>query len=169
MAAQWDRELLAQMMQKARNYTLGLIADVPSQDWYRMPVPHTSHIAWHVGHIAVSQYRLAVVRVRGERPEDAAIVPPEYSRWFSKGSVPHPYQADMPTAEALRQLLERVHHLTLTKLSGYSRDLLSELSEPTHPMFATKGEAIQWAAMHEMLHTGHIAALRRALGYPSLR
>ena len=48
----------------ARNYTLGLLDLTKTDDWFRMPQGAVSHVAWQVGHIAYSEYRLALGRPR---------------------------------------------------------------------------------------------------------
>ena len=36
-------------------------------------------------------------------------------------------------------------------------------------MFSTKGGAVHWSVLHEFIHTGQIALLRRLFGNASLR
>jgi hypothetical protein len=54
----------------ARNYTIGLLDQTPMTESYRQPPGGVSHVAWQVGHIAFAEYRLALWRIRGERPTD---------------------------------------------------------------------------------------------------
>jgi hypothetical protein len=167
--AEWNTAELSRLLEKARNYTLGLIADVRNEDWYRIPQGLPSHIAWHVGHLAVVEYRLVVERVRGRRDEDESVLPAAFVPRFGKGSIPQPTDDGRASVGQLQEVLQKVHQLALSELSSYTKEQLAAPSEPPHPMFSTCGEAVQWCAMHEMLHAGHIACLRRALGYPSLR
>ena len=84
-----------------------------------------THVAWQVGHIAFSQYRLALWRIRGERPVDAALFSLDFKRLFGANSVP---QADStyPPAE-LRPVLDRVHEQVLQELAGLDE---GELDQP---------------------------------------
>jgi hypothetical protein len=52
----------------ARNYTIRLLDQTPTDDWFRLPQGEVSHVAWQVGHLTFSEYRLALWRIRGERP-----------------------------------------------------------------------------------------------------
>src|SRR5262245_5901452 len=90
----------------ARNYTTGLLDRTPTAEWFRQPPGSVSHVAWQVGHLAFSEYRLALWRIRGERPDDGALCSPEFRRLFGAGSVPQPDSA-YPPAE-LRAALDRV-------------------------------------------------------------
>src|SRR5262249_17287911 len=63
----------------ARNYTIGLLDRTPTTEWFRLPPGGVSHVAWQVGHIAFSEYRLALWRIRGERPGDAKLFSPDFS------------------------------------------------------------------------------------------
>src|SRR4249919_3032110 len=72
----------------ARNYTLGLLDQTPTAEWYRQPAGGVSHVAWQVGHIAFSEYRLALLRIRGERSDDDALFSPDFKRLFGANSVP---------------------------------------------------------------------------------
>jgi hypothetical protein len=47
----------------ARNYTIGLLDQTPKTEWFRQPPGGVSHVAWQVGHIAFSEYRLALWRI----------------------------------------------------------------------------------------------------------
>ena len=53
----------------ARKYTLGLLAQTPTTDWFRLAPGGISHVAWQVGHIAFSEYRLALWRIRGSQAD----------------------------------------------------------------------------------------------------
>jgi hypothetical protein len=72
----------------ARNYTIGLLDQTPTTDWFRLPAGGVSHVAWQVGHIAFAEYRLALWRIRDERPDDGALFSPDFKRLFGVDSVP---------------------------------------------------------------------------------
>src|SRR4051794_16876382 len=97
----------------ARNYTVGLLDQTPPSDWHRLTPGGVSHVAWQVGHIAFAEYRLALWRVRGERPEDAAIFAPEFRRLFGANSTPDADTEKHFTAAEIRAVLDRVHEQTL--------------------------------------------------------
>ncbi len=119
-----------------------------------------------MGHIAFSEYRLALWRIRGERPDDGALFSPDFKRLFGADSVP---QADStyPAAE-LRAVLDRVHQQVLRELPGLDEGELDQPVPHPHPFATTKLKALLWCAQHEMLHAGQIGLLRRLLGYPPM-
>ena len=49
-------------MQIARDYTNNLLADVAEDEWFRMPTEGVTHLAWQLGHLAIAQYRLMMIR-----------------------------------------------------------------------------------------------------------
>jgi hypothetical protein len=67
-----------------------------------------------VGHIAFSEYRLALWRIRGERPGNDALFSPEFKRLFGANSVP---QADSTySPPELLAVLHQVHGQVLREL-----------------------------------------------------
>jgi hypothetical protein len=40
----------------ARNYTIGLLDQTPTAEWFRQLPGGVSHIAWQVGHLAFAEY-----------------------------------------------------------------------------------------------------------------
>jgi hypothetical protein len=150
----------------ARNYTIGLLDRTPAAEWFRLPAGGVSHVAWQVGHLAFSEYRLALWRVRGERPDDAALFSPEFKGLFGANSVPQA-GSSYPPAE-LRAVLDRVHGQVLRELPCLDEAELDRPVPQPHPFATTKLRALLWCANHEMLHAGQIGLLRRHLGYPPM-
>src|SRR5262249_21244104 len=66
-------QLVIEQIVFARNYTLGLLDQTKTDDWFRLPPGGVSHVGWQVGHIAFSEYRLALWRIRGPQPQDDAL------------------------------------------------------------------------------------------------
>ena len=154
---------------RARHYTLDLIRDVDDGDWFRQPAPGQSHVAWQVGHLAMAEYALALMRVRDAQPGDREILSREFRRHFGKGSTPDPDPANNPSPVEIRQVLDRVHEQVRVEIPGLNdEDLSAALVEP-HPMFDTKLGALHFCADHEYLHAGQIGLLRRLLGKAPLR
>ena len=120
----------------ARNYTIGLLDQTPPTEWYRQPPGGVSHVAWQVGHIAFAEYRLALWRIRDERPGDDALFSPEFKRLFGADSVPQPGPAYPPTA--LRAVLDRVHEQVLRALPGLDEAELDQPVPHPHPFAKTK-------------------------------
>ena len=161
-------QIAIERIQFSRKYTDRLLADLPTADWFRMPAEGITHIAWQVGHLAVAQYRLALVRLRGELPTDQSLMPTGFVEQFGKGSVAAPDPTQNPTIEEIRMVFENVHAQVLHEAPHFSESLLAETSLPRHSMFETKLGALAWCGNHEMVHAGQIALLRRLLGHNPL-
>jgi hypothetical protein len=152
----------------ARNYTLGLLEKTPTSDWFRQPAGGVSHVGWQVGHLVFAQYRLALWRVRGARPEDAALFSPEFAQRFGANSVPDPDAARNPAPEEILAVLHRGHAQVLQELAALCEADLDQPPAHPHPFALTKLRALVWCAQHEMLHAGQIGLLRRLLGHPPM-
>jgi hypothetical protein len=152
----------------ARNYTLGLLEQTPEAEWFRLPPGGVSHVAWQVGHLAYAEYRLALWRIRGARPEDDGLFSPEFVRLFGAESVPDPDPARHPGAADIRAALDRAHERVLRELPGQDEGELDQPVRHPHPLARTKLQALLWCAHHEMVHAGQIGLLRRQLGHAPL-
>jgi len=135
-------------------------------EWLRLPSGSVSHVGWQVGHIAFSEYRLALWRIRGPQPQDDALFSPEFKRLFGADSVPEANSA-YPPAE-IRAVLDKVHEQVLRELPNLNEAELDQPVPHLHPFAKTKLWSLLWCAQHEMLHAGQIGLLRRQLGYPPM-
>jgi len=153
----------------ARGYTERLLEKTSTENWFRQPNEGVTHIAWQVGHLAFAEYAIALRRVRGRRPEDAALLPDGFETLFGRLSVPQADAAVYPSADVIREVLDRVHRQALVELRALpNEELDAATTDPPHPMHKTKFGALQWCAQHEFLHAGEIALLRRLLGSDAL-
>src|SRR5262245_19139511 len=104
----------------------------------------------------MAEYRLALERIRGERPEDARLIPREFLRLFAHDSVPDPDPDNYPRQADIRAVFDLVHEQVLQEVQSLDE---SELDQPvlkTHALVKTKLWALLWCAQHEMLHAGQI-------------
>jgi len=162
-------ELAVSQLSRARKYTLRFLDNTDTALWFRQPAEGVTHIAWQVGHLANSEYRLCLERIRGRRPEDELLVPPNFPTRFGRESAPDAVSAANASPEEIRATLERVHRQVLQELKSLSdEDLDLEPLPPRHPLFDTKLGAILWCSQHEMVHAGQIGLLRRLCGLAPL-
>lgn len=154
-----------QQMAFARRYTLSLLNTIPAEQWFVMPQPGTTHVAWQVGHLAMAQYRLCLERWRGVRPEDEALIPTPFLNLFLRDSVPNADAAAYPPAAEIRAVFDRVYDFTMNAVAGYDEAEFDLPVRTPHKLCATRGECLFWASAHEMLHAGQIGLLRRLLGH----
>ena len=156
-------------IESVREYTVGLIDAVPGADWFRQPTEGVTHVAWQVGHLAMAQYRLALGRVRGVQPGDDGLIGARVLALYGKDSVPDPDPAANASIEEIRRAYDSVHVRVLEEIGALPESVLDEPSLQPHPVFDTKGGALEWSARHEMLHAGQIGLLRRLFGEKWLR
>jgi hypothetical protein len=161
-------ESLAQQLEFARGFTLPFLSELHPDDWFRMPMEGVTHIAWQVGHIAVSQAGLICGRVGSEPPENWPY-PADWGPLFGRGSTPEADVARYPSASDLRQVFDRVFEKSLARLRETADSVFNEPVNPPHRAFHDKFGAARFAAYHEFVHAGQIALLRRLLGYRPLR
>lgn len=162
-------EIAIRQIEFARGYTQQLLADLQPAEWWQQPAEGVSHIAWQVGHLAMAQYALTMLRIRGKEPDDRQIISNDFFRLFQKGSVPRVDPSSYPTVDQIRQVFDRVHNQALRELAGYDdHELNAKLPEP-HAVFDTKLGSIFFCSAHEMLHAGQIGLLRRLLGKTPVR
>ena len=164
-----ELKLPLQQIRSSREYTLSLIDDLQPDEWYKMPAPPISHIAWQVGHIAMAQFRLCLERLRNLQPGDWDLIPKDFLRTFAKGTVPEDNVTSYPPLNEIKSVFHRVHVAVLKQVPEYEgSDLEIPIRNP-HPIFKTKKEALLFSAQHEMLHAGQIGMLRRLLGKAPIR
>ena len=162
-------QLAVDQVRIVRQYTTELLDTIPESDWFRQPAEGVTHVAWQVGHLAMAEYALTMMRLRGKEPADSEKISNEFFRTFKKGSVPVADASVYPPAADIRSVFDQVHERALAELSRYSEeDLQQTLPEP-HALFDTKLGSVYFCSAHEMMHAGQIGLLRRLLGMEPLR
>jgi len=158
-----------QQIQYARTYTLSLLDETPHDRWFEIPDGLPTNIAWQVGHLTVSQYGLLLFRLRGRQPEDLELIPGNFRKAYSRGSVPN---ADADRQLSPAELLEkftRVYELGVAELQEVSAEkLLEEVDMPWTAWPNILG-SILFCPLHEHIHIGQIGVLRRGLGLEPVR
>jgi hypothetical protein len=155
--------LTLEQIQAARAYSVRLLDDVRDDEWFQMPGGVT-HVAWQVGHLSFAEYRMCLIRIRGEGTDDAAVLPPEYIKLFGPNTVALPDASAYPAPAELLARLEIVHRAAMQCCAGLSEADLDATCEKPHPLFSSKIGSLLWCARHEMMHAGQIGLLRRLLG-----
>lgn len=156
-------DLALQQLRDVRAYTLRLLADFSGDEWFAMPGVVTN-AAWQAGHLVMATYRLGLARTRGERPDDAAIFPPEYMTLFGIKSVPQSDPTKYPAPNEILATLARLHEAVQSECAKLTDVDLDAEVPISHPLFGTKLGALLWCARHEMMHAGQIGLVRRLLG-----
>lgn len=161
-------QILAQMAW-TRQYSLQLIESIPAELWYVQPPNLTTHVAWQVGHLAVSQYGLMLFRQRGRFPGDLDIMPGWLRKQFARGTTPRPQGENSPSADELLSRLDKIHQQAIDEVGSLSADVLAEPTEMPYAAYPIKLGALLFCPIHESLHAGQIGVLRRAHGMEPIR
>ena len=163
-----DIDSILEGLRFSRAYTKRLLESIPTSDWFRMPAEGVTHVAWQIGHLAMADYRLALERVRGRRPEDEALIDEPFLQLFNRDSVPDPTPARYPPPEQIRAVFERVRERVLREVPALRLEDLDAPPLQPHRLCASKRECLLWCGRHEMVHAGQIGLLRRLLGQQPL-
>ena len=167
--SQFSKSRILYNLQRTRVLSLQMIDRVPQEQWFEMPLGIT-HVAWHVGHMAIAEYFLGLLLVRGAQDEDQSIIPENYRELFGYGSQVSGDQARYPSPAALLSVLAAVHDRVIKETQDLPDAVLDEpvvFDDPEfdhHPIFDLKGGALEWSTYHEHIHIGSIGLLRRQLG-----
>ncbi len=152
----------------ARSYTSTMLDDLTDEDWFWSPAEFPTHIAWQVGHLAMSEYGLTLFRQRGRQSADMQLMSGKFRKLFLRGSAPKLDRTLYPPPAEIMEVLSRVHKQMRIEVPNFEDNLDEEIGPP-HAAFATKYGALLFAADHEMLHAGQIGMLRRLMGKPAVR
>ena len=165
----FDKARILFQLERTRVLSLQMIERVPQKKWFEMPMGIT-HVAWNVGHMAIAEYFLGMVFIRGPKENDTQFVPENYADLFGYNSVAHSDPQLYPSPIEILDTLDKIHQQLLLETRAMPT---AELNDPClflegefdhHPIFEQKGGALEWLAYHEHVHIGTIGLLRRELG-----
>jgi hypothetical protein len=159
-----ELQLLIDQIAFARKYTLRLLDTIDPARWFWQPREGVTHVAWQVGHLAMANYRLGLDRIRGQRPEDEALISTAFLTKFGRDSVSDPNPDRNFKPAELRTVFDRVHQQLLTELPQLAPAELDQPPLKPHSLASTKRACLSWCAEHEMVHAGQIGLLRRLMG-----
>ncbi len=146
-----------------------MIDTFDDDEWFVIPDGGVTHLAWQVGHLAMAEYGLTLLRIRGKEPSDREFITNDFLRCFQKGTTPQPDPAAYPEPHEIRRVFDAVDQQAQSELPNYSVDQLSEsLPQPTFG-YGNKFGSLLFCAAHEMMHAGQIGTLRRMLGKTPIR
>jgi len=152
-----------------RQYLLEMLAATPTELWHGIPSGGVTHIAWQVGHLAVSQYGLLMYRQRGRASGDLDLIPGWFRKRYGRGTVPQAEVAERDAAADLLARLARIHQQAIEELRQSDPARLLEPTEMPYAVYPNKLGAVLFAPLHEQLHIGQIGLLRRQLGLAAVR
>ena len=163
------RDLILQQIRWARQYTRQLIDSIPETLWYEQPSSLQTHVAWQVGHLAVSQYGLMLFRQRGRMPGDLDLMPGWLRKQFGRGTTPSASAEGMPTPTELLTMLDKIDAQAHAEVATLTADQLGEPTEMPYTTYPIKFGALLFCPIHESIHAGQLGLLRRLHGLDPLR
>ena len=166
---QGARDRLLDQMRWTRQYSLQLIDTIPVDIWYEQPAGAQTHVAWQVGHLAVSQYGLMLFRQRGRQQGDLDIMPGWLRKQFGRGTSPKPKSENSPAPDELLHRLSKIHDQAMREVSELPSEVLAEPTEMPYAAYPIKLGALLFCPIHESLHAGQIGLLRRLHGLDPIR
>jgi len=163
-------EIALRHIEFARNYSSSLLVDLTDDQWFWSPNEYTTHIAWQVGHLAMSEYGLTMFQQRGRnRDIDKQLMSSSFRKLFMRGTSPISDRDAYPPPSEILETLERVHAQMRVEVPTYADTDLDEPLGPPTAAYATRYGALLFAGDHEMIHAGQIGMLRRLMGLAPLR
>lgn len=125
-------------MQRCRNSTLNLFAEVDYSSFCRQVHPDFSPIGWHLGHIAYTESLWLLERSAGLPP-----LFPEYRRLFAADGLPKKERENLPTLETIHHYLDTVRNQVFDYLETAD--------------FNQQERLWRWLLQHESQHSETIA------------
>ena len=163
------RDLILHQIKWARQYSRQLIDSIPESLWYTQPTGLKTHVAWQVGHLAVSQYGLMLFRQRGRMPGDLELMPGWLRKQFGRGTTPSETAGGMPSPADLLAMLDKIDAQAHAEVATLSAEQLGETTEMPYAAFPIKLGALLFCPIHESIHAGQLGLLRRLHGLDPLR
>lgn len=161
-------EMAIRQIEFARGYTLKMLQNLTDDQWFVCSAAYPTHIAWQVGHLAMSEYGLTLFRQRGRVSEDLDLMSGKFRKLFLRGSTPKTDRDAYPEPAEIVEVLHRVHRQMRDEVPGFE-PILDEEIGPPHAAFSTKFGALLFCSHHEFLHAGQIGMLRRSMGLDAIR
>ena len=154
----------------ARNYSSSLLEGLSDDEWFWTPDAYSTHIAWQVGHLAMSEYGLTLFQQRGRiREIDSQLMSSSFRKLFMRGTTPLVDRDRHPQPDEILEVLAKVHDQMRKEVVTFSEEDLDQPLGPPHAAFASRYGALLFCAHHEMIHSGQIGVLRRLMGKTELR
>jgi len=148
------------MLKMARSTNQKLLDGIPEDKQFHQLMGSDGHIAWQLGHLAVSNAFFAAL-IDGE----AVGMPEKYDKLFGMGSKPTTDKNAYPPVAELKKSFDQTYDRLIAAATKL-RD--SDVGMPTamdSGGFAKdRLHAIELAAWHEGWHGGQISNLRKAAG-----
>jgi uncharacterized damage-inducible protein DinB len=158
-------EAIQGALKTSKMIMIAYLSDLQDEELLIRLFPSSNHIAWQLGHLIVSEYKI----MENIKPGFCTPLTDEFIANHSKDAASVDDKAKFETKEHYIELYKQQRDATIDILNSFTAE---ELSNPG-PEFLkrvadTIGGAIQFLALHELTHCGQFVPLRRKLGKPVL-
>ena len=143
--------LILKQIDRARTSIAKTLEDVSSEACNVIPEGFNNNIHWQLGHILVAADMFIL---KGNE-----VAPAEFKAFFSNGTKPADWSADVPSVETVLALLQKQAEV----IQGIDSSTFDTKLET--PMFGneTVGDFAAIGAFHESFHAGQIHAMKRVV------
>lgn len=137
--------------------------DFKPEHFHHQPLPGVNSAAWVVGHLTLTDRRTLANRFG---VTDLPPVPAGFEERFTATKAAAGTQSGLGDPTELVALFDAHRDRLIAVVRVATPDGLNEPLSTPHPLFATKGEAAAFMAVHTAMHLGQVTVIRRSLGYP---
>ncbi len=136
-------------------------SDLSDEEYFKLPVPNTNHVAWNVGHIAVSEdSEVAAITGGTMKLSD------DLRKIFSQSSECAGEPSMYPSRRDIDEMYNNVRANTTEQLKMFDEKKWDDASPEDWPtdMFPTLGSMWSILPTHQFWHIGQITVCRQSLG-----
>jgi hypothetical protein len=138
------------------------LADLTDEELLTRSVPGANHIAWQLGHIVASEHEMMTMA-----GYQMPALPVDFAECYTPETAKSDDPAKFHRKDDYLSALETQRQGTLAALAAASdADLGKPSPEPMRSYAPTLGAAFNIVGIHEMMHAGQFAVLRRKLDKP---
>jgi DinB superfamily len=159
-------EYLAWSLDRAREHTLALVADVPPEAMQLQAVPDERHPAWILGHLLLADSYLLSLLGAQPLPDDFSLLLKRYG----PAAAPNG-ETRYDTKQELIDRLRGTNVLRVAQVSAMQdRDLVSPMPDTVLAQVQpTIGHHLQSLVFHEGYHAGQLSSWRKTHGLTAVR
>jgi hypothetical protein len=159
-------DFLAWALDRAREHTLALVADVPPEAMQLQAAPGERHPAWLLGHLLLADTYLLSLLTAQPLADDFPVLLERYG------------PRSTPTAQtgydSRQQLIDRLGRTNAVRVARVQAMSDPDLARPMADAILaraqpTSGHHLQGLVFHEGYHAGELSSWRRAHGFTAVR
>jgi uncharacterized damage-inducible protein DinB len=156
------KEAIAYALRTSKALFHRYLDDLKPQEFEHQPCPGGNSAAWIVGHLVRTDRRSLGWLGATELPA----VPDGFEERFSPTRTAASEQKGYDDAKELVALFDAHRDRLIAAVLAADESKFPEPPPMQSPLFADRGEALLFMALHTAMHLGQVSTIRRSLGYP---